>query len=73
MPRRSNYNADFKLQVHQYICRMFNGRSFYIRDDKTRVIIGFDDACHLLPFSRNPVRLLPNTPEVRINVTSIPK
>ena len=53
------------FQVHQYLCQVFNARSFKVRDGNL-IIIGYDDACHLFPFSRNPKRLKDNSPQVRV-------
>jgi hypothetical protein len=48
--------------IHQYLCRVFDNSTFSPRGDP--IILGYDDACHLKPFSTNPKRLTAAAPKV---------
>jgi hypothetical protein len=49
-------------QVHQYVMALFDGYDLVSRMEGVNFILGYDDACHLRPFARNPRRLTPQAP-----------
>lgn len=50
-------------EIHKYLMRVWDGHSFNTaRTAGCPFIIGYDDACHLLPFSRNPCRVNDDSP-----------
>lgn len=50
-------------EIHKYVMCIWDGHSFKTeRTAAASFIIVYDDACHLLPFSRNPVRVNDDSP-----------